>query len=159
MLPSAATYDSYGGEKADYSPVEDTTTDRSADHEDEAFADVAAMTRMIPRAYVAFTTNGTTCSVVDHDAVWGNDVSVRPTVVRTALGIYTITWPSAVTDARGASRSINLRRGLANVEDQASAAFANAIRLGPNSFKVATQTVALSGPDDLIGEVITATVW
>src|SRR4051812_11244544 len=107
MLPNSASYSTYGGEKTDYQPVEDPTTDRSADEVDEALADTSAMTRMIPRAFVTFQTNGTTCTVVAHDAVWGNDVSVAPTVTRIGLGAYDVTWPTTVTDARGNVRAVN----------------------------------------------------
>ncbi len=154
MLPSPASYDTYGGEKVDYQPAEDPTTDRSADQEDEAFADLSAATRMVARAYVAFTTNGTTCTVTDSDAVWGN--GTPPTVSRTGAGAYTVTWPVTVTDARGNSRGVNLRRGHGNNED---AGYSMAVaRSSPNVFAVTVTKISTAAATDPPG-VMVALAW
>jgi hypothetical protein len=115
MLPNIADYDaSYEGEKQDYEPVADPTTDRSANAEDEAFSDVSCMTRMCPRAYV--TIDIATNAIVAQDAVWGNGSGVAPTLaVVTSGGAWTITWPATITDPRGNPQSVNLRFGLASV--------------------------------------------
>src|SRR6187431_2696501 len=99
-LPDSTTYASIGGELIDYSPVEDPETDLAAEFDNEARADTAAMTRMISRAMVSFTTDGVDCTVVDHDAVWGSDLAVKPTVTVAGTTI-TVPWPTTVTDARG----------------------------------------------------------
>lgn len=157
MLPNPASYDTYGGEKVDYQPAEDPTTDRSADQEDEAFADVSAMTRMVARAYVAFTTNGTTCTVIDSDAVWGGSSSPAPlSITRTGAGAYTITWPASITDARGNTQNVSLRRGLGNTE---AAGFAMAVaRSAPNVFTAAVRTLDTNTATDPSGVMIVV-VW
>lgn len=118
-LPGIASFDDYGGEKQDYSPPEDVTTDRSAAEINPAFADVAAMTRMIPRAYVAFTADGggPACTIVDSDAVWGNATAVLPVLTYNGDGDYTVEWPSTIVDELGNTVSVNLRRGMAQTED------------------------------------------
>ena len=154
-LPDKATFATLGGEITDYSDVEDPTTDLAGAFNSETRADVAAMTRMIPRAFVAFTTNGTTCTVVDHDAVWGGDLAVKPTVAYVSDGLYTVTWPTTITDARGVVRALNLRRGQVNVESSPSC-FGSAARLSANSYDAQSP-----GPSDPANpsDVISLIVW
>lgn len=118
-LPGIDDLNSYGGVKSNYAPVEDPTVDESADHRNLYAANVAAMTQTAPRAICRFVGHGTTptdpASNV-HFAVWGNGLSVKPTVARTGAGVYTITWPTTITDALGVSQSVNLATGWANVE-------------------------------------------
>lgn len=140
-LPDKSTFASLGGEITDFSAVEDPNTDLAGAFNSEARADNAAMTRMIGRAFVAFTVNGT-CPVVEHDAVWGNNLAVAPTVAYVSTGLYTVTWPSTVTDARGVVRALNLRRGLANVDSLGM--FASVKRVAANVFSV--QAYDAQGP-------------
>ena len=51
-LPNKASYATYGGEKVAYSPAVDPLTDYTAAQLNEALSDAAAMTAMVPRAYV-----------------------------------------------------------------------------------------------------------
>ena len=153
-LPDKSTYAAYGGEIA-YPAPEDPTADITSDASDEVRVDCAAMTRMIPRAYVTFTTDGTTCAVVEHDAVWGNDISIKPTVTVFDVGFYTVTWPSTVVDARGVSRAVNLRRGSATIEH--TAAFCTALRQGPNAFLIVTNNSG--SPALFVASPITLVVW
>jgi len=130
VLPNIASYSTYGGEKQNYSPVVDPTTDLDAGEDNEARSDVACLTVMSPRAYVAFTyTSGTGVTVVESNAVWGN--TTPPTVTRTGTGVFTITWPTTITDPRGNTQSVNLRRGWGNVE--ATVNSASVVRTGPNT--------------------------
>jgi len=112
MLPNAQTYEGLGGELVDLAPVVDPTTDLPAEAMNELRSDAAAMTRTAARAVVVFTA-GAVPAVTMHDAVWGNTPGVKPTVVRSMAGVYVVTWPASVTDARGVSRGVALRAGLA----------------------------------------------
>lgn len=158
-LPDKSTFASIGGEIIDFSAVEDPNTDLAGAFNSEVRADVAAMTRMIPRAYVAFTLSGTTCTVVEHDAVWGNDLAVVPTIVRTGTGAFTVTWPTTVTDARGTVHSLNLRRGAVGVE--CAGFFGSAKRASANSFTMVTYDSQAQAPADtnLSTDIIVLTVW
>jgi hypothetical protein len=115
-LPDSATLvDTYGGPYTNQQPVEDPTTEIDADFDNEALADTAACTRMVERAWVSFvgvtyTSGSQSITVADHDAVWGGGVTVLPTIVQTAAGIYTITWPATVEDEIGVTRTLNIRR-------------------------------------------------
>lgn len=153
-LPNSATYPTYGGEKADYSPVADPTTDLSAAQLNEARSDVAAMTRMIPRAYVAFSYATGVVTVADNDSVWGN--ATPPTVARTATGTFLITWPASIVDARGNTQTVNLRRGDGNVE--AANYSVSAVYTSPNSFTAYVSNGATIS-DPPVSTIVTATVY
>lgn len=118
-LPEIDDLATFGGELNNYSPVVDPTTDRDAAAMNIALADVAGMTQTCVRAWAAFVGHGATptdpASNI-HGAVWGNTAPVKPTPARTGSGVYTVTWPSSVTDELGESHTVNLRRGWAQVE-------------------------------------------
>lgn len=160
MLPNKATFANYGGAKLDYSPAEDPTTDRAAVELNEALADVAGMTRMVGRAYVVFTVDNatSTCTVVDHDAVWGSDVSVKPTVSYDGGGAYAVDWPGSVTDVHGVDHPVNLRAGVANVA--ALAWLCNVTQVGGNGVLLAAYDIAGAAQGDPASTVkITVFVW
>lgn len=108
-LPDTDSLNTYGGELADYAPIEDPTTDRSADAANMAFASVAMMTHTIPRAIVQFAGHATTPTRTTHDAVWGNTSGVAPTIAKTGTGVYTVTWPSSVNDELGEAHTVSVR--------------------------------------------------
>jgi hypothetical protein len=151
-LPGVDDFSSYGGEKADYEPVEDPTTDLSADHWNLVAANVAAMTPTATRAWVAFTGHATTpadpASNV-HGAVWGDAALVKPTVTKGGTGIYNITWPTTITDALGVSHTVNLRRGWGSVAGNIAHPFV-VTPLSVNSFRIRTFSTAFVA-DDCVG--------
>jgi len=84
----------YGGALRDYSPVIDPTTDRPAAGANAGYSATAELTLTGTRAWCQFTVNGSAAPVlVAHAALWGNGVSVQPTLSRTSAGIYVVTWP------------------------------------------------------------------
>lgn len=97
-LPDRDTIDTVGGAKRNYGPVEDPTTDRDAIQANKAYANSSMSTRTQPRAWCLFTTSATTPTLEDDDAVWGNDVDLKPAIARTGTGVFTITWPETVYD-------------------------------------------------------------
>lgn len=112
-LPNIDTFDDLGGEKANDHPVADPTTDIDATQFSMMCANVAMSTRTACRAIACFI--GKASSPPDdpssnvHQAVWGDTVLVKPTAARTGTGVYTLTWPSSVTDERGESADVNIR--------------------------------------------------
>jgi hypothetical protein len=109
----------YGGAKSNYWPVEDPTTDEDAAVRNLYAMNVAYMTGMCPRAWVRFTGAATTGAMilVAHQSLWGNAVGVAPTLARTSAGLYTITWPTTVTDQLGTVHTLNFRGSWTNVRD------------------------------------------
>lgn len=118
-LPDVDDLSTYGGALANYAPIEDATTDEDAAWRNKYAANVAGMTQTACRAWCTFL--GHASAPTDpasnvHGAVWGDDVSVKPTVARTGTGVFTVTWPSTVTDELAEVHTVNLRRCWANVE-------------------------------------------
>lgn len=113
-LPSTDSISTYGGIFIDASPVENPQTDLSATNFTQMSASVAMGTHTAIRAWVQFTGNATTPILVSHDALWGNAAGVTPTLVRTALGQYFVSWPTSVNDELGVAHSVNVRAGWGN---------------------------------------------
>lgn len=116
-LPDTDDFDTLGGPLNEYSPVEDATTDLPGAADNAARGNVAATTRVLFRGYVAFVWNGSTITIVDRDAVWGNDPSLDPVIVHAGTGVFTLTFPVTVPYVDGSgTANVNLRRALAIVE-------------------------------------------
>ena len=101
MLPNPASLALYGGQLQNYQGTAaiDPTTDLDASAGNNAFNDVAMMTRTSPRAVVRFTWAGTgSPTIVSHFAMWGNTNAVVPAVARGGVGLGTMSWPSSVSD-------------------------------------------------------------
>lgn len=98
-LPGITSLPSYGGALSDYSPVADSTTDRSATGTNPAYADVAAMTHSALRAWTRMTLSASAPALVAWDATWkGNVTNVAPTLARSGVGTNTITYAATVFD-------------------------------------------------------------
>lgn len=118
-LPTVDSLATYGGAKQDYEPVEDPTTDLSAEGWNLVASNVAGLTQTACRAWVTFLGHGTMPtdpSSYIHGAVWGDTLGVKPTMARTGTGVFTATWPTTVTDDLGVVQTVNLRRAWASFE-------------------------------------------
>lgn len=135
-LPSEpSTLSTYGGEKADYSAPVDGSTDRSAAEINQAFADLAQVTRTALQSRVTFTISGGVATVTDHEALWGSTLALIPTIVVGGAGVYTVTLPASVTDILEEVHSVNIATGHANVAG--STCFQSNVTVAtPNTFVV-----------------------
>lgn len=111
-LPDADSISTYGGPYANYGigPV-DPTTDLDANLFNKVIANVAMASRMADRCEVAIKTNswnGATGTVSAWEAVWKGVSTTPPTVVHTATGTWTVTWPATVQDELLATHTVNL---------------------------------------------------
>lgn len=154
-LPEKNDYDSLGGEKTDYSPVADPETDLSAEELNETRCDVAAMTQTAIRAWCSFTVTATVPAIgsteQDYGAVYGRATDYKPSIVRNSAGVYTITFPSSVVDARGNSKSINIQCGFGcSVTGDESVAVA---RASANTVVVRVVSIASGSATDAAGRV------
>jgi hypothetical protein len=122
-LPDVDSLATLGGALNNLSAVENPLTDRDAGGANQAYADAAAMTHTMIRAWAHITLNGSsTPTLVAHDSVWGNAVGVAPVLAHTGTGVVTVTWPTTVLDEipNGApgytgAHTINLRAGWGNL--------------------------------------------
>jgi hypothetical protein len=121
-LPSPTPLSAYGGALGNYlgQGVVDPTTDLDAAAHNQAMSDLAAMTNTTVRAWCVFTSTASP-ALVSHYAMWGTGGGVAPVVARTSAGVYTVTWPSTITDALGASQSVTY--SVAEATAQGSSAF------------------------------------
>lgn len=98
MLPDTDSIDQYGGHLKDFDPVEDPTTDQSALGLNHMKGSLAGLTNIAARAFRRFyAANPPTEPVSNaHGSVWGSSPSYSPTLARTGVGVFTITWPVTV---------------------------------------------------------------
>lgn len=161
-LPDIDALSTYGGALANYSPVVDPTTDEDASARNKYAANVAMMTHTAPRALASFLGHATTpadpASGFVHDAMWGNALGVKPTVVKAGTGIYDMTWPASVNDELGVAHALNLRRALAQVESS-DGTFRDAQAKVTSANSVRVYTFAVTTLNDLAGQVVTVWVW
>jgi hypothetical protein len=133
-LPSiadpAADYGMPAGGFADYEiePTDPTTDWTSGNPPNEngtggsganqLIADVAGMTRVSIRCWARFTAGSSPVLATTNpdDAVWGNAAGVVPVVAHSTTGVWTMTWPTTITDQFGTTRSVNLRRARVSLE-------------------------------------------
>ena len=100
MLPK--DIQSYGGPYLDAEPVENPTTEQSADLGNRVFEDTAQLTRTSWKAMLKFVTtlvNGPIAPHADSKTQWGSSSFYFPTVVRAAAGTYTATYATTYDDA------------------------------------------------------------
>ncbi len=133
-FPAVDSLDTYGGAKVDLNPITDPTTDRPSAAVNEAYASVAAMTHTAVQCWARVTTAASTGAMVlsSHDAAWGNEVSVAPTLARTTTGVFTVTWPATVTDELGDTPTVALRAAARPNTEGATLYFAQAVKTSAN---------------------------
>lgn len=120
LLPGKYTYSDVGGEKVDYAPIVDPTTDRSSDEVNTVFAASAQMSRTALRFYARFSTNnvgdGYLAEANSWDAVWKGKTGTNPIIANTATGTYTVTLPETILDERNNVQTVSFICGWANFE-------------------------------------------
>lgn len=161
-LPGISSLAAYGGQLADYAPLEDPNTDRPAVGANQAYADIAGVTHTAVRAWVRFVGTASTsvalASVNPHDATWGSGSGVAPVVSHTAgTGIFDITWPVTIVDELGVTQTVNLRAAMAPNIEGATPGFATLVLTGPNTARLRLFNTAGS-LNDFVGATIFAAV-
>jgi len=137
----------FGLPYTDYAPQANPETDLLAEKYENLCIAVAAMTHTAPRAWVVVSgaaAAGTGSSmVVDHAAMWGDTSSVRPAVVRSATGAYTITWASSYADLNPTTaRQVTAAVSLRTAKLQAHEAGKGFVTVSGNVATVTTYTTA-----------------
>lgn len=161
-LPDSDSYSSLGGELNEARAVVDPTTDLPKDADCATRANAAAMTRLIHRGYAVFTRSGTTFTLVEYDAVWGNtNGTYAPVASYSSAGVIGILLPATVPDARnaGGTCNVNARRGHAWLEYGAVAiARIDCLRIAANQLVVRTWDAA-NNPTDMATSDVLVVEW
>ena len=89
----------------------DPQTDQDATEMNRELSDLSQLTRACARGHVLFTSSATP-AVTGGDAMWGNGLSVTPSVSHIGTGHCRITLPATVNDPLGNNGAINLRSAI-----------------------------------------------
>lgn len=117
LPPESLSYNDLGGTKTEYSAVVDTSTDRSAEEVNLAFAATAALTRTSIRAFVKFSINESgRPTIVAWDAVWKGATTTPPNISYEELGNYLVTFSSTVSDEQGGTHAVNFNACWATLQ-------------------------------------------
>lgn len=110
MLPS--TIGTFGGPKENAEPVENPRTQIGEEEYNKLLEAVAQLTRTPIRALVLFTTTAVghpvtyASTAVTVRSLWGNGDAYKPTVTKTAAGLYTVQFLADYADALGVSETL-----------------------------------------------------
>ena len=105
--------DDYGGPYSDATPVEDPQTDVSDTSFNRMAEDVAQLTQAGPRGVLHFTTTAANPVTISKNVnMWG----ATPTVSRTALGTYEITFATSYADSLGTTETLSLQSHWAAID-------------------------------------------
>ena len=111
----------YGAPYQDQEPVQNPQVQISAGFDNRALEDQVHMTRTSDRAKVQFATSATAApfdylaAAVNHHSHWGSGDAQKPTVRKLAVGLYRITYASALSDALGVSEPVSFFDGAVTV--------------------------------------------
>lgn len=100
---------SYGGPYEDVKPIASPNKELGADFFNRLGEDSCQMTRTSMKALVVWTayTGGTTKTYIDSEITvrtqWGTGDAAKPTIEKTANGLYTVTFPASFADVLGDS--------------------------------------------------------
>lgn len=143
-LPDIPTLaDDLGGVMANYTDVEDATTDLDAAFDNSSRCNVAMMAHCALRSWARITLAATTGALVlaAHDAMWGNTLLVAPVLARSSQGIFTLTYPETVTDELGVAHTLNFRDGWATHRLITGALFINVVPTSANVLTIYVRDV------------------
>ena len=91
--------DAYGGLKSDEKPQTSPLTQDRSDSHNVRKADLAALTQVPWRAWVNWTSVASNGFIdpanVSHRSLWGSGSGQKPTVQRTATGLYTVSYTAS----------------------------------------------------------------
>lgn len=87
----------------------DAETGWTAAQQSRVAADVVALVRTMPFAWITVTQTATTVTVDTYESQSGNGSEHAPTPLRVAAGRTQLTWPASVQDAYGKRSPVHIR--------------------------------------------------
>lgn len=159
MLPR--TIQTYGGPYVDELAVQNPESEESAAYGNRSFEDLAQLsaTPVFARVKFATQTGGSSVAVISAVSQMGTGSGQNPTIARTGVGLYTITYPTSWVDPLGQSETIVVNYSGGSVKSTSSFGRVQTTD-GTNVVTVAVlQNIA--GVDTLsdLGGSVTLDVW
>lgn len=109
-MTTPKTIGNYGGPYADAESKTNPETDLDAASGNRLLEDTAQMTRTSCKAMARFTATTTAAPTTVQPTAWrtqwGSGVDQKPTINKTATGVYTVTWATSYVDALGTSEDL-----------------------------------------------------
>jgi hypothetical protein len=129
-MTTPRTIDNYGGAFEDAEPVENPTTEQSADYGNRLHEDVAQLTRVPIKAWCKFfptaTAAPTTVVATAGRSHMGTGSGNLPTIAKSATGTYSLTYASSFEDGLGEDETVSFVDGFILVNGGSSDAGASA---------------------------------
>jgi hypothetical protein len=106
-----------GGPYVDATPVDDPESEMAADEVNLLLETTSQGSYTSPATIGTFVTTSTAAPVnvdaanVSHSSHWGNGSSTKPTVAKTATGLYTLTFPATWANGLDVVESVSLFTG------------------------------------------------
>ena len=125
-MASPRTIDNYGGIYHDAEPVEDPTTEQSADLYNRHSEDTAQMSRTTDKMVVRFPTSAAAPGAVTPSAGQshkGTATGDRPTVAKVNTGLYDVTFAATFTDPLGAVENVGFTFSSGRISSLSTAGF------------------------------------
>lgn len=98
LAPNIPTLSDFGPTLVNADVVEDPQTDLDATTVNALRVQAAAMALVAPKAVLYFTVSGGVATLVWYRSQYGDDVSKWPTLVRTEVGWFSITWAASYSN-------------------------------------------------------------
>lgn len=134
-MTTPATIDRYGGHFSDLLPVEDPTTEISADYFVRLSTDASEMTRTTDKIMVRFATTVVAAPVAVEPIMgrshMGTGSGDLPTISKVGTGLYDITYPTSYTNQIGALENIVFVSSDGDVKSLSTAGSVQTTEVGP----------------------------
>lgn len=150
----------YGAPYVDRTPVKNPQNDLSSAKGNMLMQDLAQLTATGSRAIARFICNATTnppAADVGVWTIWGSGSSHKPVVTRTALGLYTLTWPVSFATELGETETVVFTDALAGARTTGTSHDTADIRTIASNV-ITVKVFAAGALSDLAGTGV-VTVW
>lgn len=145
-----------GGPYVDATPKADAETEMDAGEGNLLIETVVQGSNTSPASIGTFVTTGTAAPAtvdaadVSHISHWGSGSGTRPTVSKTAVGRYTLTFPSSFTNGLSESEAISFFEGVVRPRtgDASDDLYAEILTISSNVVTVKVESPKGTAADD-----------
>lgn len=115
LAPNIPTLADFGPTLVNADVVEDPQTDLDATTVNALRVQAAAMALVAPKAVLYFTVSGGVTTLVWYRSQYGDDVTKWPTLVRTDVGRFSLTWAASYSNLEDTPQDVAWGHSLALV--------------------------------------------